>query len=160
MNISLPLEHSLILQFWNTIFGKYNALIYQAYSATDSKLCDPIQSSQFHSLDFTAPPWNHIMVYFPQLGGSVLIKDISLNPKACNGATFRQSIEGWALFQGLAQSGKSSIYSVSSNSEKRALKWESTSIQLGAVSDWNWATHKKICGLMRRTVSKIALTNH
>jgi len=159
MLVKLPFNNESIVSFWNDVFSRYEGVLYQAYSSFDCFLPEPASPNQIDLIDFTTAPWNHIMVYFPMLGGNVIIETINLNQKVCNGATFRQCVTGWALFQGLGLANLAPKYQVSSNSHKRAMTWEANSNKLGQVSDWNWPTHAQIAGFMKRTASKIALTS-
>lgn len=75
--------------------------------------------------------------------GKFFISKIKLNPKYCNGRTFRHRIDGWAIiFIHLdLRDGENNIECcVSVNSEKRAENWKSTSPEFGNPKLWEWKT--------------------
>lgn len=81
-------------------------------------------------------------IYYPRGNGQVSITKVELNPKYCNGKTFRYRAEGWGLiflhvtFLKLPDTIKCSI---SANSEKRAVKWKEIIPTIDSPDNWNWA---------------------
>lgn len=94
--------------------------------------------------------------------GEIKINRITLNSKSCNGAEFRHQISGWGLIQ-LYLGGKSKSGIVHShtnhNSEKRALKWSSSSEDQGAVSSWIWEEVNRVSSKLNRHIKKLAVSN-
>ena len=93
--------------------------------------------------------------------GKIHVQRIGLDPKACNGATFRYQIQGWGLIQlylgGISKAGV--IHSHSNhNSEKRAQKWASTHEELDEVSSWDWREVNRVSRQLNRHIQKMAAT--
>ncbi|ODB99862.1 hypothetical protein A3197_05555 [Candidatus Thiodiazotropha endoloripes] len=102
----------------------------------------------------------YLQLWAQSASGEVEIRKISLNPKACNGATFRYQIQGWGLIQlylgGISKAGI--IHShTNHNSEKRAEKWASTYDELGAVSSWDWKVVNQVSSKLNRYIRKISV---
>lgn len=76
-----------------------------------------------------------------RFGGDILFRKIDLNPKYCNGNTFRYSTDGWGLIQ-LYFGGQKDSFLFPSHighfSEIGALNWEDTNRFNGKVDKWNW----------------------
>jgi hypothetical protein len=80
-------------------------------------------------------------LWAPGFGGKVIFKRVELNPKYCNGHTYRYSTEGWGLIQlhlgGLE--GNTLYHShIGHFNEKGALKWEDINDEKGKVDLWDW----------------------
>ncbi len=76
-----------------------------------------------------------------RFGGDILFRKIDLDPKRCNGHTFRYSTNGWGLIQLYLGGQKNSIlfYShIGHFNEKGALRHEDTNHINGRVDKWNW----------------------
>jgi hypothetical protein len=73
--------------------------------------------------------------------GDILFRKVDLNPKYCDGHTFRYSTEGWGLIQ-LYFGGQKDYILFHSHighfNEKGALKWEGRNRFNGKVHKWNW----------------------
>lgn len=80
-------------------------------------------------------------MYNPESKGRFFTSKIKLNPKKCNGNTFRYRIDGWAItfIQLDIQNGEHQIEcDVSLNSKKRAENWRSTNPEFGNPELWDW----------------------
>jgi hypothetical protein len=92
----------------------------------------------------------------------VRIRKIKLDPKKCDGAQFRYTIEGWGLIQlylgGVSKSGVIASHT-NHNSEKRANAWSSTySDRMGSPAAWNWKEVTAISNKLNRYIRKAAVT--
>ena len=80
-------------------------------------------------------------LWTPRFGGEVLFRKVELNPKYCNGHTFRYSTDGWGLIQLYFGGQKDNVLFTSHIghfNEKSALKLENTNNANGTVDKWNW----------------------
>jgi hypothetical protein len=76
-----------------------------------------------------------------RFGGDLLFRKVDLEPKYCNGYTFRYSTEGWGLIQLYFGGLKDSVLfhsHIGHYNEKGALKWEENNHFKGRVDKWNW----------------------
>jgi hypothetical protein len=82
-----------------------------------------------------------LVLWKKPFGFEYKISKLELNPKYCNGKTFRYRIDGWGLILLQVNGPKGNSLepsSISHNSEKRATAWEATNIELGKVREVNW----------------------
>ena len=92
----------------------------------------------------------------------VIVTKVDLNPKYCNGATFRYQINGWGLIQ-LYIGGISKLGVVHShtnhNTEKRANKLASTHDEvMGAPSNWDWKEVARVSNKLNRYINKCSVS--
>jgi hypothetical protein len=115
--------------------------IFQSYSDPEQPL------KEFRSVEELINEINtqgyplQLVLWKKAFGFDYKINRIELNPKYCNGKTFRYRIDGWGLIllQVNGPKGNSlEASSISHNSEKRATAWESTNTGLGKVKEVSW----------------------
>lgn len=101
-------------------------------------------------------------LWTPRHKGKPVFKKVDLDPKRCNGHTFRYSTDGWGMIQlyfGGVKNNLLSLSHIGHFSEKDAAKWEGTNKFNGNIKDWDWkevqATSKK---LKQYIHSKLAVT--
>jgi len=88
----------------------------------------------------------HFLLWSPLFKGKVVHKRIELDPKRCNGYTFRYNTEGWGLIQLYLHGidGNHLKYShIGHFNRKGALKWEGINKGMGLVDDWDWKVIQK-----------------
>ncbi len=90
-------------------------------------------------------------LWTPRHKGKPIFRKVDLDPKRCNGHTFRYSTEGWGLIQLYFGGLKNNVLKhshIGHFNEKGALKWEDTNNVNGLVSSWDWteiqATSRKL----------------
>ena len=90
-------------------------------------------------------------LWTPRHKGEPAFRKIDLEPKRCNGHTFRYSTDGWGMIQLNFGGVKNNILSLSHIghfSEKDAAKWQGTNKFSGDIDNWDWkevqATSKKL----------------
>jgi hypothetical protein len=129
----------------SAIFEKGNPIVVEAYSSYDKEIRyfkKPSDVVDYAKEELTKKNGIvHLAVYFPEVGGELIISKINLIPEKCDGARFRFRSEGWGLIYVCLSVGvpASMASFVSANSEKRAIAWELTCPDLGVVSAWNWS---------------------
>jgi hypothetical protein len=83
----------------------------------------------------------NFQLWSPRHKGGLVSRKIDLDPKRCNGHTFRYSTDGWGMIQLYFGGVKNNILSLSHIghfNEKGAAKWEGTNKFNGSVKDWDW----------------------
>jgi len=88
-----------------------------------------------------------LFVAYPEMRGHPVQRTINLDTERVPGHKIRYTWEGWGLISVLLTNEVelNQPSRIAANSEKRALKWESTYSHLGRPSSWNWkevASHK------------------
>jgi len=90
-------------------------------------------------------------LWTPRHKGKPLFRKVDLDPKHCNGHTFRYSTDGWGLIQlyfGGLKNNELNQSHIGHYSESAALKNEDSSTFNGKVNSWDWteiqATSKKL----------------
>ncbi|MCP9768069.1 hypothetical protein EGI22_09100 [Lacihabitans sp. LS3-19] len=81
-------------------------------------------------------------LWTPRHKGKPIFRKVDLDPKRCNGHTFRYSTEGWGLIQlyfGGLNNNELKHSHIGHFNEKGALKWENTNKVNGLVSLWDWS---------------------
>ena len=81
-------------------------------------------------------------LWTPRHGGEPIFRKVDLDPKRCNGHTFRYATDGWGLIQlyfGGIKNNELRHSHIGHSSEKRALIWEEINKSNGLVSSWDWA---------------------
>lgn len=138
-------DHRVILEH---IFRTMPCRIFELASEVDTEL------AEFHSLAdiehrYQINDWSHdqhqtlhLQLYAEGADGYVNFRRVDLNPKKCDGATYRYSCNGWGLIQLYLESPRNSILRNSHtnhNSETRAHNWATTYPDMGDPASWNWA---------------------
>lgn len=85
-------------------------------------------------------------LWIPRHKGEPVFRKVDLDPKRCNGHTFRYSTEGWGLIQlyfGGLRNNELNQSHIGHFNEKGASKYEETNLVNGLVSAWNWTEIQK-----------------
>ncbi|MBK9162987.1 MAG: hypothetical protein IPM21_03610 [Acidobacteria bacterium] len=95
---------------------------------------------------------------YPGSNGVVRKRRVELNPKKCNGATFRYVMAGWGLiaFQVTLTDIDNISCSFSVESRKGADTWSDINPELGSPSLWNWQIIEKNTRRLIRVLRKVA----
>lgn len=127
------------------IFSNGEVEVYESYSDMEQELIqisgeeefikyvEGKIKSGFDQLSFS--------LYYPETKGFFEIVKIDLNPRYCNGKTYRYKVSGWGLIQLFIDFRKSNLNikcRIAVNSEERAKHWESTSPELLSHELWDW----------------------
>jgi hypothetical protein len=99
-------------------------------------------------------------LWSPQHNGEPIFSKVALDPRRCNGHTFRYSTGGWGMIQlyfGGVRNGILSLSHIGHFSEKNAAKWEGINKLKGSTKGWEWkevqATSKKLKQYIRSKVA-------
>ena|SRR5690554_2069014 len=80
-------------------------------------------------------------IYNPKSKGKFSIKKLKLDPKYCNGKTYRNRIDGWGIIYihlNLLNTENEIECRISVNSKKRAENWKNTNPEFGNPDLWEW----------------------
>lgn len=99
----------------------------------------------------------HFQLWSPRFKVEPSFRKIELNPKYCEGHTYRFATEGWGLIQlylgGI--SGKTLKHShIGRWNQKGALKSESNNSENGKVESWNWEAIQKTSSQLKYLLDK------
>lgn len=130
-----------ILQF---IFKETDLRVFDSYSSYEREI------SEYKTLDEILSKFDLInggefavafQLWTPRHKGNIMFRRIELDPKKCNGYTFRYSTDGWGLIRlyfGGMKDNQLHKSQIGHFDEKGALGKENFSELNGKVSDWDW----------------------
>jgi hypothetical protein len=97
-------------------------------------------------------------LYTTRFKGQVIFRKVDLDPKRCNGHTFRYSTNGWGLIQlyfGGIKNNELNRSHIGHQSEKRALTWESNHKEMGLVKNWDWKEVEQTGRKLKNQINKM-----
>lgn len=127
--------------------------VYKSYSPFGEELTEFSSSDElllnYHILPVhNAAHTMYLQVWHPSCKGKLYLERINLDPKTCQGHTFRYSIGGWGMMQlylgGECKEGAIKPSHFGHRSEKGARKWEGITLEYGLVDDWDWTAVEKM----------------
>ena len=130
-----------ILEF---IFKETDLRVYDSSSHYGQEICEYKTVEEIlakYDLDYGDKFATTFQLWTPRHKGEPIFDRINLDPKRCNGYTFRYSTEGWGLIQlyfGGIKNNELNQSHIGHFEEKGALKWESTNKKNGLVDLWDW----------------------
>lgn len=137
------------LQILEYIFSETDLLVYDLSSLYGQEICN-YKSVNEISEKFDLTNGDKFAVTFqlwtPRHKGQPVFRKIDLDPKRCDGHTFRYSTEGWGLIQlyfGGIKDNELNRSHIGHFNEARALKNEGTNKFNGPVSSWDWTEIQK-----------------
>jgi hypothetical protein len=132
------------LEFLDFIFKNTDLHVYDSSSPYGQEIC------QYKTIDEISSKFDldngdkfalTFQLWSPRHKGKPLFRKIELDPKRCNGHTFRYSTDGWGLIQlyfGGLKNNKLNQSHIGHFNEKEALKWEDINKVNGLVNLWDW----------------------
>ncbi|MDO6471317.1 hypothetical protein [Maribacter sp. 1_MG-2023] len=99
-------------------------------------------------------------IYNPEFKGKFFTSRIKLNPKYCNGKTYRFNTNGWGviyLHLDLQKNENEIECRVSVNSKTRAQNWNNTNPEFGNPELWEW---KIVESNARKIINRLKKTTH
>jgi hypothetical protein len=97
-------------------------------------------------------------LWSPKFKGDILFRKVTLDPKHCNGHSFRYSTDGWGLIQlylGGIKHDKQNESHIGHFNEKGALDRESTTTFNGKVSNWDWTEIQKTSRTLKQKIQSL-----
>lgn len=127
------------------ILSDSKAELYESYSEMEKDLVRIINYSEFkdyftHSISENKKQLS-FGIYYPDSKGKFSITKLKLDPKYCNGKTYRNRIDGWGIIYIHLNSlnvENEIECRISVNSKKRAENWKSTNPEFGNPELWEW----------------------
>lgn len=136
--------------------------LHESYSEMEAEIIQINSLTEFQSYfengNINGKTHLNFGIYNPKFKGKFFISKIKLNPKYCQGKTYRYRIDGWALiFLNLElKKDKSQIEcQVSVNSKKRAENWKIINPEFGNPELWEW---KIVESDARRLINRLKKT--
>jgi hypothetical protein len=158
-------DHELVLDF---VFS-LPCRVYELSSPFDKELVEfrdiPAIVARNNIDDWSSPNFNSVLLQLhpTQAGGKIHIERVELDSAKCDGAKFRYNSGGWGMIQ-LYLSG---VYDgelrdshTNHNSEKRALKWQSTCPELGPVADWDFGVVTSVSRKINRFIKNNSVAKY
>ena len=132
------------LQILEYIFSETDLQVYDLGSSYGQEICN-YKSVEDISAKFDLTYGDKFAVTFqlwtPRHKGQPIFRKIDLDPKRCNGHTFRYSTDGWGLIQlyfGGLKNNELNQSHIGHFNEAGALKNESSTKFNGKVNSWDW----------------------
>ncbi|MFZ1632245.1 MAG: hypothetical protein WAT43_00120 [Chitinophagales bacterium] len=132
------------LEIFEFIFKETDLHIYDLSSAHEQQIC------QYKTVEEISSKFDLVnggkyettfQLWSPRHKGKPIFRKINLDPKRCNGHTYRYTTDGWGLIQlyfGGIRNGELYQSHIGHFNEKGALKWEGTNKTNGLVNLWDW----------------------
>ena len=135
--------------------------VYEAYSAFDSEILSfpgPQELAAYIQERSVRESFLGFVLYFPDTRGFVEKERIRLDPKKCDGHTFRYRISGWGVIQFQLDFGKPKGVECrfAVNSEARANRWFGTYPEMKSPALWEWKLVEKHTRRLVRELKKYA----
>jgi hypothetical protein len=137
------------IEILDFIFKDTDLQLYDLGSEYGQEICHYKNISEILSkfdLDYGGKFANTFQLWTPRHKGIPIFRKVNLDPKRCNGHTFRFATEGWGLIQlyfGGLKNNELSQSHIGHFNEKGALQCEDTNKVNGLVSSWDWTEIQK-----------------
>lgn len=145
------------------IFSDEKVELYESYSKMEEELIQISDFNQFETYLYKGIEEGQkkysLAIYYLECKGLTRKSKIELNPKYCDGKTFRYRIDGWGLiFMNLnfKNEDKEIECNISVNSKTRAKNWESINPEFGNPELWDW---KFVESKTRKIINKLKNQN-
>jgi hypothetical protein len=158
-----PEDHAELLAW---LFAETGCRVFELYSDFGKPLRE-FESpqgvlSQFQRCYSTGAPWDTVclQLFVVGAGPAFFPRRIDLNPKYCEGATFRFVAEGWGLIQlylSDARIAPTESSHTNHNSKKRAEAWAPTSDNPAGPAEWDFERITSFSSRLNRQIKKRAV---
>lgn len=104
----------------------------------------------------------HLQLWSPGFKAEPIFRRIELNPRHCQGHTFRYATSGWGLIQlylGGIKNSQLKHSHIGHFEQKSALKCEMTTHDQGKVNDWDWPEIQKTSRRLKYLLNKELVVN-
>lgn len=156
-----PTDHRILLDW---LFGEETCDVYELASDWEQPLkrfrtTDEVlsQFERTYAVGGKKRTSVELQLYVLGAGPKFKAKKIALDPKACNGATYRYNAEGWGLVQlYLESAGADRLASshTNHNSQKRAETWAPIYDDVGGPARWDFARISSFSARLNRQIKK------
>lgn len=131
---------------------------YSDYDATPRRFSTHDDVLTFAETEVSKPAGAvSIAIHYPDMRGRLAVTRISLNPEACQGATYRFCCEGWGVIYAYLPVAEPVGIApfISANSEKRAMAWASTYPKWDSPASWDWGAVNRHLRRLRRALRQV-----
>ncbi|WP_238533059.1 hypothetical protein, partial [Rhodanobacter thiooxydans] len=157
-----PISDAAVTALANAVFAKGNPMVVEAYSEFETEPRTFTSAASFcaYVAHQRRKPCGgaHFAIYYPDTGGRLTRKRITLNPSKRGGFKHRFAHEGWGIvwvylhLVGVSPSGSF----ISANSQKRAEEWAAIYPELDPPATWIWpavASHaRRLSRVLKRRI--------
>lgn len=160
-----PLSDAAVAALAHAIFAKGEPMVVEAYSEFEveprnftsaADLCAYVAHQRKQPSGSA-----HFAIHYPDTGGRLVRRRITLDPSRCGGFTHRFAHEGWGIvwvYLHLVGPSPSGSF-ISANSQKRAEKWATTYAELDPPATWIWpavASHaRRLSRVLKQSSSSL-----
>jgi hypothetical protein len=148
------------LQILEFIFNETDLRVYDSASAYGKEISEYKNAAEIASafdLLNGGKFSQTFQLWTPRHAGKPVFRKIDLDPKHCNGHTFRYATDGWGLIQlyfGGIQANELHESHIGHFNEKGALKNERANSFNGPVADWHWSEIQKTSTRLKYHIQK------
>lgn len=153
------LTQNQVIELIEFIFSDSKNELYESYSDMEKEIIRFSNSTEFEDYllkGISSKVRNFTFgIYNPGSKGKFYISKIELNPKYCNGNTYRYRIDGWAIIfidLKLITNSNDVECRICVNSKKRAENWSGSNPEFGNPELWNW---KNVESMARKIINKL-----
>ncbi len=100
----------------------------------------------------------HLQLYLAEASPAFVARRLKLDPKHCNGATFRYDAEGWGLIQlylAVPKAGWLTVSTTNHNSATRAQNWAPTYPGMAPPDAWDFKKITAFSSRLNRQIKKL-----
>ncbi|MFD1468392.1 hypothetical protein ACFQ48_09160 [Hymenobacter caeli] len=147
----------------NHIFENTDLQLFDSYSEYGQEICRYRSASEIATkfdLENGGQFAITLQMWSPRFGVEIAFSRIKLNPKYCDGHTFRYSTSGWGLIQlylGGCQKNCLHHSHIGHFNERGAMGRVDNDSELAEVKRWNWKQIASTSGRLRRQISKMSV---
>ncbi|MDK2772382.1 MAG: hypothetical protein KYX68_09180 [Flavobacterium sp.] len=148
-----------LIELIDFILSDSKTELYESYSEMESELVRISNFSEFENYfeHSTSEKKKQLGfgIYNPESKGTLSITKLKLDPKYCNGKTYRNRIDGWGIIYlhlNLLSTENEIECRISVNSKKRAENWKSTNPEFGNPELWEW---KNVENRARKIINRL-----
>lgn len=133
--------------------------VFESYSEMDEEIIE-IKNHQEYLAYFQNSIYRnkkHLAfgLYYKETKGFWQIRKIDLNPKYCEGKTYRYQVEGWGIISIQLQLKEEDVECrIAVNTERRAINWQNTHPELKSPNLWDWKEVESKVGKLIRELIK------
>lgn len=149
-----------ILEF---VFSESSWQLYDSYSEYGEEIQKYTSIEQVESKIARTIGTSLFVIYSPEFEGKLEMTRIELNPKHCEGHTYRYRTDGWGLIHihfSSMRNNRLDDSQISHNSEKRANAWFPNYPELRSPDLWNWKAIEKASRKIEYRIKKASVEKY
>ena len=161
MRDTAPLSLDSVDALMRVVFSSDTPIVmekYSGYDATPRRFSTHHDVLAFAETEASKPAGAvSIAIHYPDMRGRLAVTRISLNPEACQGATYRFCCEGWGVIYAYLPVARPVGIApfISANSEKRAMARASTYPKWDSPESWDWDAVNRHLRRLRRALRQV-----